>query len=273
MMDEKALLQPGMPLVMGIVNVTPDSFSDGGLFSSMQAIQQQVAQMIVDGVDIVDVGGESTRPGAIKVSLEEELRRVIPVIRWIRSHFDIAISIDTYKTDVMAAALDAGADMVNDVNALLSQGAVELVASRGVPVCLMHKQGDYVTMQESPVYSDVFEEVRTFLFVRAALCEQAGISSENIILDPGFGFGKTFEHNIALFKQLQLLTAGKYAILTGVSRKRMISTLLGEAAMADRVMGSVAAAVESAHKNVSIVRVHDVKETVDALKVSLYLRG
>jgi len=272
MIKDKSRLLPGMPLVMGVLNVTPDSFSDGGMFSCPEAIHQQVKQMIADGVDIIDVGGESTRPGAAKVLLEEELSRVIPVIELIRSHYDIIISIDTYKTEVMAAALEAGADMINDVNALQAEGAVALVASKGVPVCLMHKQGDYATMQDEPVYSDVYKEVSEFLFARAECCELAGVAPCNIVLDPGFGFGKTFEHNVTLFKKIDLLSASKYVILSGVSRKRMISTMLGEVSVSDRLVGSVLAAVESVHKGASIVRVHDVKETVQALTVSLFLR-
>jgi len=263
--------RPGMPLVMGILNVTPDSFSDGGNFLDKSAIESRVAQIIAEGVDIIDVGGESTRPGADKVSLELELQRVIPVIEWIKAHYDIPVSIDTYKTEVMQQAVAAGADIINDVNALRSKGAVELVAKLGVSVCLMHKQGEPENMQMAPEYNDVVKEVKEFLLTRAQVCEKAGIAKNKIILDPGFGFGKTLEHNTLLFTDLSEFVELDYPLLVGVSRKRMIAELLDNAPLEKRIYGSVAAAALAGMKGAAIVRVHDVGPTVDALKVIAHL--
>ena len=261
------LTRPGMPLVMGILNVTPDSFSDGGLFVSKKVMQSRVVKMIEECADILDIGGESTRPGADKVALEIELERVIPVIEWISARFDIPISVDTYKTKVMSEAISAGAVLVNDVNALQETGAVECVAKSNVSVCLMHKKGNPDTMQVEPHYEDVVEEVKTFLLERASLCEQAGIHKNRIILDPGFGFGKTLEHNKRLFANLSEFTDLGYPLLVGVSRKRMIGELLNNAPVDNRLHGSVAAAVLAGMKGTKIIRVHDVAPTVDALNI------
>ncbi|GAB6069876.1 dihydropteroate synthase [Thiomicrorhabdus hydrogeniphila] len=270
-MQKSNFTRPGMPLVMGILNVTPDSFSDGGDFLDKAAIESRVAQIIAEGVDIIDVGGESTRPGADKVSLELELQRVIPVIEWIKAHYDIPVSIDTYKTEVMKQAVAAGADIINDVNALRSEGAVELVAKLGVSVCLMHKQGEPENMQMAPEYNDVVKEVKEFLLTRAQVCEKAGIAKNKIILDPGFGFGKTLEHNTLLFTDLSEFVELDYPLLVGVSRKRMIAELLDNAPLEKRIYGSVAAAALAGMKGATIVRVHDVAPTVDALKVIAHL--
>ena len=261
------LTRPGMPLVMGILNVTPDSFSDGGLFVSKQVMESRVIQMIDEGVDILDIGGESTRPGADKVALEVELERVIPVIEWVSERFDTPLSVDTYKTKVMYEAIAAGAVLVNDVNALQESGAVECVANSHASVCLMHKQGNPNTMQVEPSYENVVEEVKAFLLERASLCEKVGIHKKRIILDPGFGFGKTLEHNKGLFTNLSEFTNLEYPVLVGVSRKRMIGELLNGAPVENRLHGSVAAALLAGMKNAKIVRVHDVGPTVDALNV------
>lgn len=273
MFDLNAQLQkihstrPGSPLVMGILNVTPDSFSDGGLFISQEQMEQRVQQMIKDGADILDIGGESTRPGAEKVPLDVELERVIPVIEWVTERFDIPVSIDTYKPAVMQQAIGAGAVIVNDVNALQEDGAVECVAKSDVSVCLMHKKGNPDTMQDAPSYGDVVTEVKEFLLQRADRCIDAGIAKERIILDPGFGFGKSFTHNTELFAEMSEFTELDYPLLVGVSRKRMIGEILDGAPVEQRVAGSVAAAVLAGLKGAKIVRVHDVAPTVESLKV------
>ncbi len=263
--------QDNMPTVMGILNVTPDSFSDGGCFVTPDAIEVQVLNLLSGGADILDVGGESTRPGATIVSLSEELERVVPVIEWIAKRFDVIISVDTYKPEVMQAAIAVGAKIINDVNALREEGAMDVAVNSGVSVCLMHKQGVFETMQDAPVYGDVLSDVRNFLLTRARCCEQAGVAADKIILDPGFGFGKAFEHNEVLFRNLDVLTALKYPLLVGVSRKRMIANILKTSSRLEGVSGSVSAAVLAVLKGAEIVRVHDVKETVDALKVTMRL--
>ena len=262
-----------MPVVMGILNVTPDSFSDGGLFVTSSAIENQVLTMLAGGVDIIDVGGESTRPGAEKVPLSEELERVIPVIEWITKRFNTVVSVDTYKTEVMREAVKNGANLINDVNALQSEGAVSVAVDANVSVCLMHKQGTFLTMQNAPSYQDVLVEVKRFLLERARCCEAQGVAKDKIILDPGFGFGKTFAHNEVLFQNLEVLTSLNYPVLVGVSRKKMIAEILNESSTLNRMAGSVAAAVLATLKGADIVRVHDVKETVDALKVTMRLRS
>ena len=261
------LLQNLTPIIMGILNVTPDSFSDGGLFVKNDIAINYVKQMIADGADIIDIGGESTRPGAKEVSSEEELQRVIPIIKAIRQFSDVAISIDTSKPEVMREAIKAGADMINDVNALQAENAIETAVELNVPVCLMHMQGKPRTMQSNPVYTDVMEEVIAFLKNRISVCHNAGISSENIIVDPGFGFGKTLEHNLTLFKHLEEFTKLDCAVLVGVSRKSMIGAILDNAPADERLYGSVALATLAAWKNANILRVHDVKATADALKL------
>jgi len=263
--------QRAHPLVMGILNVTPDSFSDGGQFNHHAAMLAQVQSMLAAGVDIIDIGGESTRPGAIPVTLEEELDRIIPAIELVKSCSDVAISIDTYKPQVMQIAIELGVDLINDVNALQAPGAIEVVAKSQLPVCLMHKKGDPLNMQQAPAYADVCKEVIDFLLARSEACENAGIESERIILDPGFGFGKTLEHNTDLFKNLSRFSGLEYPLLVGVSRKRMIGSLIGDPGVNERLCGSVAAAVVAANKGAKILRVHDVKETVQALKVAAEL--
>lgn len=255
------------PNVMGIVNVTPDSFSDGGDFSNTEKAVQHALKLIEEGADILDIGGESTRPNATPVALQEELDRVIPVIeKLVASGTGIPVSIDTYKPQVMQAALRAGASIVNDVRALQEDGALTVVANHDAGVCLMHMQGMPQNMQVNPNYTDVVTEVADFLASRATACVSAGIQKNRIMLDPGFGFGKTREHNITLVKQLQQLTALDYPLLVGLSRKSVLGQVTGNDIDA-RLYASIAAAVVSAMKGAKIVRVHDVKATVEAMKV------
>ncbi|MBA4382808.1 MAG: dihydropteroate synthase [Sideroxydans sp.] len=253
------------PLVMGIVNVTPDSFSDGGHHASTLAAIDHAQRLIEQGADILDIGGESTRPGAVYVSEQEELDRVLPVIEGLRS-IAIPISIDTYKPTVMHAALSAGASMVNDVNALQAGGALDVVAKSNAGICLMHKQGIPATMQQRPVYQDVLDEVSAFLRERIAALEEVGIARERILIDPGFGFGKTVEHNLELLRHLDSLKTLGVPILAGLSRKSMLGAITGRD-VGDRVVASVAAAMLAVQRGAAIVRVHDVRETVDALKI------
>jgi dihydropteroate synthase len=255
---------------MGIVNVTPDSFSDGGRWLDKSAAIKHALDMQAAGADIIDVGGESTRPGAEAVPLQQELDRVIPVIEAIAPELSIPVSIDTSKPEVMAEAVAAGAGMLNDVYALRRDGALEAAAKLGVPVCVMHMQGEPRVMQDNPTYGDVGAEVRLFLLQRAADCEQAGIPQNRIVLDPGFGFGKTFAQNLELFRDLPNLVAEGYPVLAGVSRKAMIGQITGRE-VSGRVAGSVAAALHAAAAGAAIIRVHDVAETVDALKVAAAL--
>ena len=252
---------------MGILNLTPDSFSDGGLFVNKNSALKHVTQMISDGAQIIDVGGESTRPGASEVSVDEECQRVIPVIQAIREISDIPVSIDTSKPEVMQQAVAAGASMINDVNALRADGAVELVAKLNVPVCIMHMQGLPRTMQHTPSYKNVVQEVKDFLKQRIDICVNAGIKRENIVIDPGFGFGKTLEHNLSLFKHLDEFTDLDCPLLVGVSRKSMIGHVLDNAPADERLYGSVALATLAAWMNANILRVHDVKATADGLKL------
>ena len=254
------------PHVMGIVNVTPDSFSDGGKFTHTPTAVEHAMGLVEQGADILDIGGESTRPNATPVSLQEELDRVIPVIEVLVNQVSIPISIDTYKPAVMAAAIQAGASIVNDVRALQEDGALDVVVKSDVGICLMHMQGTPQTMQVNPLYEDVVEEVKVFLAERAARCIQAGISKDRIVLDPGFGFGKTRAHNIRLIQELAALQTLGYPLLVGLSRKSVLGQVTGQDVDA-RLHASVAAAVISAMKGTKIVRVHDVKATVEALKV------
>ncbi len=254
------------PQVMGIVNVTPDSFSDGGKFNSVDAALEQVEAMVAAGVTIVDIGGESTRPGAPDVELQEELARVIPVIKAIRDKYDVWISIDTSKAEIMRQALEAGADIINDVRALQEPGALEVAAEAGVPICLMHMQGQPRTMQMNPTYEDLLEDVAQFLQERIAACEAVGISRDKLILDPGFGFGKTLEHNYHLLAHLDKFHQFGLPVLAGMSRKSMIFKLLDKAP-ADCLAGSLACATLAAAKGAQIIRVHDAAETVEAMKI------
>ena len=251
-------------LVMGIVNVTPDSFSDGGRFFSARAAIEQGLRLREEGADLLDIGGESTRPGAQPVSAQAELDRVMPVLEGLRD-CGAALSVDTLKPEVMAAALAAGADMVNDVKALEAPGALEVVAAGSCGICLMHMQGAPRTMQTAPHYDDVVAEVGNYLKRRVAACIQAGIDPARIVIDPGFGFGKTLEHNIALFKKIGHM-ADMAPVLVGVSRKSMIGLITGQP-LAERLAGSVTAAVLAAMGGAAMLRVHDVAATVDALKI------
>ncbi|WP_286294693.1 dihydropteroate synthase [Vibrio apostichopi] len=254
------------PHVMGILNVTPDSFSDGGQFNSLEKALQQAERMIKAGVSIIDIGGESTRPGAPEVTLEDELSRVIPAIKAIRANFDVWISIDTSKAEVMRQAVEAGADLINDVRALQEPGALEAAAQAQVPVCLMHMKGQPRTMQANPSYDDVFTDVEDFLKERVEACEAVGISKEQLILDPGFGFGKTIEHNYHLLAHLEKFHTLGLPILAGISRKSMIFKLLDKAP-ADCMVGSVTCATIAAMKGAQIIRVHDVEDTLEAMKI------
>lgn len=255
---------------MGILNLTPDSFSDGGKWLNPSEAIPHALAMQVAGADIIDIGGESTRPGARAVPLQEELDRVIPVIEQLAPMLSVPVSIDTSKPEVMLAAVSAGAGMINDVYALRQEGAVEAVADLAVPVCLMHMLGNPRVMQDKPVYESVAADVQAFLLARAKQCEAGGVSKKNIVLDPGFGFGKTFAQNIELFHALQDLAANGYPLLVGVSRKAMIGQLTGKD-MADRVPGSITAAVMAALRGAAIIRVHDVAATRDALDVAAAL--
>jgi dihydropteroate synthase len=260
------------PRIMGILNVTPDSFSDGGQWLGESDAIRHALEMQQAGADIIDVGGESTRPGAQAVSLQQELDRVMPVIEAIVPQLSVPVSIDTSKPEVMREAVAAGAGMINDVYALRRDGAVETTAALAVPVCLMHMQGEPRVMQENPVYDDVVDDIQHFLLERARLCEKSGILPQNIVLDPGFGFGKTLQQNIDLFHQLPTLAAHGYPLLVGVSRKAMIGQLTGRE-LAERMPGSVLAASLAVLKGVAIVRVHDVAETRDALNAATALWG
>lgn len=251
---------------MGIVNVTPDSFSDGGKYASTELAIAHAMQLVEEGADILDIGGESTRPGATPVPLEEELRRVIPVIEKLVTAVKVPLSIDTYKPNVMRAAIAAGADIVNDVCALRQPSALEIVGPSKAGVCLMHMQGTPQTMQQDPQYDDVLAEVERFLLERQAAANAAGISNDRIVLDPGFGFGKRTQHNVELLKRLEHLLNLGQPLLVGLSRKSILGQLVG-ATVDERVHASIAASVASTLKGARIVRVHDVKATVDALKI------
>ncbi len=254
------------PHVMGIVNVTPDSFSDGGKYSSTDLAVEHALQLIAEGADILDIGGESTRPGAEPVSLDEELRRVIPVIEALSKVATVPLSIDTYKPEVMRAAIQAGADIVNDVCALRQEGALKIVAASNAGVCLMHMQGMPQTMHLNPTYVDVVAEVRAFLSERVDECLTHGIAKQRILLDPGFGFGKTTAHNVALIQHLDSFSELGLPLLVGLSRKSVLGKIAG-GDESQRLHAGLAASVISVMKGAKIVRVHDVKATVDALKV------
>jgi dihydropteroate synthase len=258
------------PLVMGILNVTEDSFSDGGRFLDPDRALEQALRMRQDGADLVDIGGESTRPGASPVALEQELQRVVPLIEALARE-GVPVSVDTMKPEVMRAAIAAGCAVVNDVNGFRAPGAVEAVATGRVGLVAMHMQGSPRTMQEAPAYEDVVTEVRNFLAERASVLQAAGVARERIALDPGFGFGKTFAHNVALFRGLPRLVELGYPVLVGVSRKRMIGELTGRE-VGERCAGNVAAALAAVQYGARIVRVHDVRETVDAINVWMELR-
>jgi dihydropteroate synthase len=261
------VLKLDVPRVMGIVNVTPDSFSDGGEHATTDAAIACGMELAEAGADILDIGGESTRPGADEVSLDEELRRVVPVIEALARRVSIPISIDTSKPGVMRAAVAAGAGMVNDVYALRREGALDAAAALGVPVVLMHMRGEPRTMQANPQYDDVVGEVHRFLAERIFAAEMAGIERKNIVVDPGFGFGKNTQHNLQLLAQLRRCTELGVPVLAGLSRKKTIGELTGRDDPRERAFGSVAAHLVAAQNGAAILRVHDVAATVDALKV------
>ena len=253
--------------VMGIVNVTPDSFSDGGEHATLDAAVAHGMKLAEEGADILDIGGESTRPGADEVSVDEELRRVIPLIERLAKQTTVTISIDTSKPEVMRAAVAAGAGLINDVYALRREGALDAAAALGVPVVLMHMQGEPRSMQAAPQYDDVVAEVHRFLAERIFAAEMAGIAKKKIIVDPGFGFGKNHEHNLLLLAQLERFAELGVPLLAGLSRKKTIGDITGRKDAHGRVFGSVAAHVIAAQRGAKLVRVHDVAATVDALKV------
>ena len=265
------VLDLSQPQVMGILNVTPDSFSDGGRFIGGDAALSHARAMVEAGAAIIDIGGESTRPGAAPVSVQQELDRVIPVIEAVRAEHPVVISVDTSKPAVMRAAVAAGAGFINDVRALREPGALEAAAASGVPVCLMHMQGEPRSMQQQPQYQDVVAEVRAFLLDRAAACHAVGIPRERIVLDPGFGFGKTVAHNLQLLKHLPILVETGHAVLAGLSRKSLIGSVLG-LPVEQRLQPSVALAVLAVWQGARIVRVHDVAATVQAVRMCAAVR-
>ncbi len=260
-------LDLGGPVVMGILNVTPDSFSDGGRFADPERAIGHARVMIDEGAAIIDIGGESTRPGSLAVGVDEELDRVIPVVRRLGEISGAFISVDTSKPEVMRAAIDAGAHMINDVNALRADGAPEACAAGGVGVCLMHMQGAPRDMQDDPRYDDVVTEVAAFLEGRVAACTEAGIGRDRIVVDPGFGFGKTLQHNLDLLRHLDAICAMGLPVLAGLSRKSMLYSILGRP-VDERLPGSLALAALAVSRGASIIRAHDVAETVDAVRVA-----
>ena len=253
------------PLVMGVLNVTPDSFSDGGRFADREQALSHARRMRDDGADIVDIGGESSRPGAESVAQGVELSRVLPLVEALAAE-GIPVGVDTRKPAVMQAAIAAGAAMINDIAALREPGAIEACAQGGVGVCLMHMQREPRTMQAAPAYADVVSEVRDFLLARARVCIDAGIARERIAIDPGFGFGKTLAHNLALLRALGTLAATDYPVVAGLSRKASLGEITGRS-VDERMPASLAAALSAVARGAAIVRVHDVRATVDALKV------
>lgn len=259
------------PLIMGIINVTPDSFSDGGQHASHEAALAHARRLIEEGADILDIGGESTRPGAAPVALAEERRRVLPVIEALAG-CGVPLSVDTRKLALMEEAIAAGASLVNDIDALESPQALEIVSRSAAAVCLMHKQGDPQTMQQNPHYEDVVREVCDYLAGRIEAAERGGIGRERIVIDPGFGFGKTYEHNLALLRALPELASLGVPVLAGLSRKAMLGRITGRDTGA-RVYASVAAALFAVERGARVLRVHDVTETRDALAVWLELKG
>jgi len=254
------------PLVMGILNVTPDSFSDGGEYSSYELACRHADEMVEQGASFIDIGGESTRPGAADVNLSEELSRVIPLVEYIARHHDVWISIDTSKAEVMKQAVEAGAHLINDVRALQEPGALEMASKLKVPVCLMHMQGQPRSMQTAPVYRDVVDEIKQFFEQRIQACCEAGIKPEQLLIDPGFGFGKSLSHNYELLNRLEEFKSLGAPILVGLSRKSMMGNLLNRD-VSERLAGSLAGAIISAQRGADIIRVHDVAETFDVLKV------
>ena len=260
------------PRIMAIVNVTPDSFSDGGRHDTTAQAVAHALRLVEQGADMLDIGGESTRPGAAPVPLQVELDRVIPVIETLARRVEVPISVDTFKPEVMHAAVAAGAGFINDVHALRREGALQAAAELGVPVCLMHMPGNPQTMQQNVHYDDVVAEVHRFLVERLFACEMAGIAKTNLVVDPGFGFGKHLEHNLALLANLDRFRTLGVPVLAGVSRKAMIGQITGRE-VGERMAGSAAAALLAAQNGASIIRVHDVPETRDALAVLVAVQG
>lgn len=253
------------PLIMGVINVTPDSFSDGGKYALTEQAVARATALIDEGADILDIGGESTRPGAQPVTLDEERRRVLPLVERL-ADCGVPVSVDTQKPELMREAIAAGAAMINDINALSAPGALDAVAATSAAACLMHKQGDPQTMQQDPHYGDVVAEVRGFLAARVEAAQRGGISRDRLVIDPGFGFGKTLEHNLALLRELERFATLGVPVLAGLSRKSMLGRITGREAD-ERVFASVAAALIAVEKGARIVRVHDVAATRDALAV------
>ena len=272
MRNPRSRRQSGIPFIMGVLNVTPDSFSDGGDFIDQQAAVARGLEMLRNGADVIDIGGESTRPGAAPVDAAEEMRRIIPVIKALREQTAARISIDTCKPEVARAAIGAGADIWNDVMALRAEGAIETAAELGVPVILMHMAGTPTTMQQTPRYSDVVSEVCDFLTERADIAMAGGVDAGSIWLDPGIGFGKSLDHNLALMHDLDQVIALGYPVLFGASRKRFIAAIDDGAAETERLGGSLAAALRAAQAGASMVRVHDIRMTLQALKVQAAIR-
>jgi len=262
------LISLNRPLVMGILNVTPDSFSDGARFHQKDAAIRQASKLVGEGADVLDVGGESTRPGAAAVSVQEELDRVVPVVEAIISETGVPISVDTSKPEVMDEVVRKGVGMINDVRALHEPGAIDAMARYpNVAICLMHMQGEPRTMQSNPEYNDVVSDVKDFLSDRIEACVTAGIDKTRLVLDPGFGFGKMLDHNLQLLKRMEEFQVLGCPVLAGISRKSMIGAVLNDAPVDQRLYGSLAAAVIAAMKGADIIRVHDVKPTADALKL------
>ena len=259
------------PVVMGVLNVTPDSFSDGGAYFDLQHALARAHAMVAQGARIIDIGGESTRPGAAAVSAHEELRRVIPVIEAVAAIPEVLVSIDTSKAEVITAATAAGAVIINDVHALTAPGALAAAANTSAAICLMHMQGQPATMQSAPYYDDVVARVRDYLQARVSACEQAGIARERLLLDPGIGFGKSLQHNLSLLARLAELAVLQCPLLIGVSRKSMIGQLL-DRSVEQRVSGSVALATAAVLAGAKIIRAHDIAATVDAVRVAIALR-
>jgi len=258
------------PVVMGILNVTPDSFSDGGKFNELDAAMRQAETMVAEGADIIDIGGESTRPGAAAVSVQQELDRVIPLVEKLSRQLEIPVSVDTNKAQVMSESVRAGAGMINDVMALQNEGALQAAAllDSSIAICLMHMQGQPRTMQHDPQYDDVVQDIFSFLEHRTKDCIEAGINRQQLCIDPGFGFGKTLEHNLSLLKNLEEFTKMELPVLVGLSRKSMLGALLGDVPPKQRIDASIAASVLAYERGAQILRVHDVRQTVDALKVA-----
>ncbi len=270
------LLDLSEPKVMAIINVTPDSFSDGGVFHAgnvlLEKVLRRVDEVCQQGAALVDIGGESTRPGSMAITAEEECDRVLAVVEAITQRFDTIVSVDTSTPQVIRGAAQLGANLINDVRALSRFGAIDAAVESCLPVCLMHMQGDPSSMQRSPAYQNIFDEVAAFLQERVAVCVAAGVAREQILLDPGFGFGKTVEHNLELFRRLPSFVELGFPVLVGVSRKSMLGALTGRA-VEERLAGSVAMAAMAVERGAHILRVHDVKETVDAVKLASVVKS